>query len=183
MLKGIVIGFLCFILFLFLHAVIFHTRKINLRFIALVKIFCALLPVYVILYLLIPVEAMIIMPADPAVTPGTVIGLSKVFNFFVGLLFYLLLFFGYCQFYFIIDRSISVRVMIEIEKAKDKKLTFDEIKQIYSLDYILSRRLKHMIDTHYITEENGVYKNILKGKNTARLFKFLKDFLRIGEGG
>lgn len=183
MLKGIVIGFLCFIVFLLLHAIIFHTRKIKLRFIALLKIFGALLPVYVVLYLLIPVEAMIIMPADPAVTAGAVIGLSKLFNFFLGLLFYLLLFFGYCQFYFIIDRSISVRVMIEMEKAKDKKLTFEEIKQIYSLDYILSRRLKHMIDSKYIIEQDGAYKNLKKGRNTARLFNFLKNFLQIGEGG
>lgn len=183
MLKGFVIGFFCFTVFLFLHFIIFHKRKIKYRFVTLLRIFCSLLPVYVFLYILIPTEAMIIMPADPRIDPGVVIGLSRVFNFLLGILLYLLLFFGYCQFYFIIDRSISVRIMIELERSKDKRLNLEQIKKIYSPDYMLSRRLKHMVDTKYIIEDGGSYKNIRKGRIVAKVFKFLKEYLQIGEGG
>ena len=183
MLKGAVIGFFCFIIFLFLHIIIFHNCKIKQRFRVLMRIFYSLLPLYILLYTLVPTDTLIIMPADPRLTLGSVIGLSKVFNFLLGILIYLLLFFGYCQFYFIIDRSISVRIMIEVEKSKDKKLTLEEIKRAYSPDYILSRRLKHMIDSKYIIEDAGSYKNIQKGRIVAKVFKFLKEYLQIGEGG
>lgn len=183
MLKGFVIGFFCFIVFLIIHVIVFHTRRIQFRFVALMKIFLNLLPLYILLYVLIPQEAMIIMPADPRVAPGVVIGLSKVFNFMLGVLIYLLLFFGYCQFYFIIDRSISVRVMIEIEKSKDKKLNLEEIKELYDPNYIFTRRFEHMIDSKYIVEDSGYYKNLRKGHVLAKLFGFLKDYLQLGEGG
>ena len=183
MLKGVVIGFFCFIVFLLLHIVIFHNRKIGQRFVTLVAIFCSLLPVYIFLYILIPVEAMLILRADLSEAPGSVIGLSKVFNFLIGILFYLFLFFGYCQFYFIIDRSISVKMMIELEKSGDKKLTLEQIKKVYSPDYILLRRLEHMIDSRYIVEDSGSYRNFPKGRIIARFFQFLKDYLQLGEGG
>ena len=72
MIKGFLIGFFCFIVFLILHIVIFHNWKIKRRFEVLARILCGLLPVYVLLYILIPTEAMIIMPVDPRVTPGGV---------------------------------------------------------------------------------------------------------------
>jgi hypothetical protein len=183
MLKGFVLGFFCFILFLFLHVVIFHTREIRHRFLSLAGIFSSLLPVYILLYILVPTEAMLIMPADPRVTPGVVIGIARAFNFILGILIYLLLFFGYCQFYFIIDRSISVRIMIELEKSEDKKLTLEQIKNVYSPDYLLLRRLGHMIRSKYIIEDSGFYRNLGKGRIVARVFAFLKGYLRIGEGG
>lgn len=147
------------------------------------RIFWSLLPLYILLYILIPADALIIMPVDPEITPGVVIGLSKVFNFLIGILFYLLLFFGYCQFYFIIDRSISVRIMIELEKSKDKKLTLEQIKKVYLPDYIFSIRLKQMIDSKYIIEDSGSYKNLCKGQLLARSFQRLKDYLNLGLGG
>lgn len=183
MLKGCVIGFFCFIVFLFLHFIIFHKRKIKFRFLALVRIFFSLLPLYVLLYILIPYEALLIMPADPRLAPVVVIGLSKTFNFLLGILIYLLLFFGYCQFYFIIDRSISVRVMIEIEKSRDKRLTPEQIKKLYSPDYIFSRRLKHMVDSKYIIEDSDAYKNLGKGRIVAKTFRFLKGYLNLDVGG
>jgi hypothetical protein len=183
MLKGFVLGFLCFLIFLIIHAIIFHNWKIQRRFISLAVIFCSLLPLYVILYIAIPAEPLILIPADPTLTAEIIIETSKVFNFLLGLFIYLLLFFGYCQFYFIIDRSISVKIMIELEKSPNKKLSLEEIKKVYPGDYIFRRRLKHMIDAHYIIEDSGFYKNIRRGRFNAKLFSFLKNYLQIGEGG
>ena len=183
MLKGFVIGFFCFIVFLILHNFIFHNWKIKFRFRALVWIFYSLLPLYMLLYTLIPGDAMLLMPINYMITPVVVIGISKIFNFSLGILIYLLFFFGYCQFYFIVDRSISVRIMIGLEKSKDKKLTLEQIKKAYKPDYIFLRRLEHMIDNKYITEESGFYKNLSKGKILARVFQFSKNYLNLGSGG
>jgi hypothetical protein len=134
-------------------------------------------------YILIPADALVMIPADPGMVPGTVIGLSKIFNFLIGLAAYLSLFFGYCQFYFIVDRSVSIRMMIELEDDPDKKMTKEEIKKVYDFDDFISRRLKHMLDSRYIVEESGYYHNTGKGRFHAGLFKFLKEYLQLGRGG
>lgn len=183
MIKGFVIGVICFIIFLIAHVVIFHTRRIKYRFLSIIKTFLSIIPLYIVLYILIPTRILTIMPHDERLLAGWAIATGKVFNFSLGLLIYLLLFFGYCQFYFIIDRSISIKIMIELEKRKDKKLTFDEIKKLYDLDYIFSRRLKHMIDGRYINKEGGTFKNTPLGAALARISRLLKVYLRLGEGG
>ncbi|MDP2923144.1 MAG: hypothetical protein Q8O30_05420 [Candidatus Omnitrophota bacterium] len=183
MLKGVVIGFFCFISFLILHVIIFHNREIKCRFLTLVMIFYALVPFYILLYIIIPADALVLISADPRVMPGTVIGLSQVFNFFIGLAIYHLLFFGYCQFYFLLDRSVSVRTMIELMQHPQKKMTKEEIKKAYDFDDFISRRLKHMLDSKYITQESSYYTNTAKGRLLAKVFRFLKEYLRLGIGG
>ena len=170
MFKGILIALFCFILFLLIHALIFHNLKIKKRFHTIAMTFYSLFPVYALIFFLIPV-----FPT------GSVS--STIISFLNGIVIYVFLFFGYCQFYFIIDRSISVRVMIELENSPEKQLTVEQIKEAYSLDYLLLRRLGHMVGTNYITENAGYYKNTRKGRYEARLFKFLKEFLQLGPGG
>ena len=170
MLKGILVALFCFILFLLIHALIFHNWRIKKHFEAIMIIFYSLIPVYALIYFLTPY---FFAHSTPAVIVG----------FVNGFIIYLFLFFGYCQFYFIIDRSISVRVMIEMENSPQKKLTAEEIKEVYSLDGLLTRRLGHMVGTNYIVENSGYYTNTRKGRFEARLFKFLKDFLQLGPGG
>jgi hypothetical protein len=60
---------------------------------------------------------------------------------------------------------------------------FDEIKKVYSFDRVLSRRLEHMVHSGYLSREADHYMNTRKGRFVAYLFRFLKDFLRIGPGG
>jgi len=170
MLKGILIALFCFILFLLIHVVIFHNRPIKKRFHTMVMIFYSLFPIYILIYFL---------------TPGflTQSISSIIVGFLNGIVIYVLLFLGYFGFYFIIDRSISVRIMIELENSPEKQLTFEQIKEVYSMDDMLSRRLKHMVGSNYIIENSGYYKNTRKGRYEARLFRFLKEYLKLGRGG
>ena len=185
MLKTIIIGLFCFVLFLALHIVIFRTMEIKRRFKTLVIIFFSLFPIYALLYFLIPSDTLIIVPVipSPVVSLKLVNLLYSALNFMIGLMLYVFLFLGYCQFYFIVDRSISVRVMIEIEDSPVKKLTFEEIERIYNFNTILSRRIEHMKYGKYIVDDKGYYINTKKGKFEAKVFRFLKEFLRLGPGG
>lgn len=186
MLKAYLIGFFCFTFFLILHVIIFRTFELKERFKTLVNIFFSLFPIYILLYILIPYDIVSVVPSEP-VKPHLPLWLIEVLsaavNFSSGLMFYIFLFLGYCQFYFIVDRSISVRIMIELENSPEKKLSFDEIKRIYDFNEILSRRLGHMIGSKYIVEDSGYYINTPKGRFEAKVFKFLKDFLNLGKGG
>lgn len=168
--KAIVTGLGCFLLFLVLHAAVFRIFNPEERFRTLTLIFYSLLPLYVAVYFLVP-------PARWFAT------LHEFLDFLAGFFLYIFLFLGYCQFYFIVDRSISVRVMMEIENSGGEGRGFEELKRLYSFDYILSRRLDHMVYGGYLEKEGERYLNTAKGHVIASLFAFLKDFLRLGPGG
>jgi hypothetical protein len=168
--KAVVAGLGCFLLFLVLHVLVFRFIKLKERFRTLTVIFYALLPVYVAVYFLLP-------------GPRWFATLHEFLDFLAGLFLYIFLFLGYCQFYFIVDRSISVRVMMEINNTGGEGRAFEELKRLYSFDYILSRRLDHMVYGGYLDKEGERYVNTKKGRIVASVFAFLKDFLRLGPGG
>ena len=170
MLKGILIAFFCFILLMNIHFIIFRKWKIEKRFRAMGIIFASLLPVYTLIFLLTP---------DFFTTSAS----FTIVNFLNGMLLYLLLFFGYGHFYFLVDRSISARIMVELESSKEKQLTREQIEEVYSPDYLLSHRLGQMVDGKYVTLIAGYYKNTRKGRCQGRILKLLKEYWQLGRGG
>lgn len=186
MIKACVLGFSVFVLFLAVHVIVFRSVSLKERFRAMTWIFYALIPLYALLYLLFPADYALVAASGPeAMFMGaeTAYTVTLAMYFLAGLMLYVFLFLGYCQFYFIVDRSISVRVMMELESSPDGKLGFDEIMKVYSFRGILERRLEHMLDGGYIVFEGGRYRNTVKGRAEARLFAFLKGLLRLGPGG
>lgn len=170
MLKGILIALFCFILFLLIHVVLFHNRPIKKHFYTLVIIFSSLIPVYVLIYFLTP---------DFLTDSAS----STVVSFLNGIAIYIFLFFGYGHFYFLVARSLSVRMMIELENSPEKQLTFEQMKEVYNPDDLVWKRLEQMVNANYITKNSGYYKNTRKGRYEARICKFLKEFLQLGPGG
>ena len=170
MLEGILIALFCFILFLLIHVVIFHNRQVKKRFNTLVMIFLSLFPIYVLIYSL----------TSDFLTNFTS---SALVSFLNGILIYILLFFGYGHFYFLVDRSISVRTMVELENSRERKLTYEQLKEVYSPDNLLLRRVGEMLNGKYIIENSGCYKTTRKGRYQARLCKLLKEYLQLGPGG
>ena len=164
MLTGIFVALSSAAIFLVLHVVIFHYLRPKRHFRSIVLTFLGCIPVYTVLFMVF---------AD-----------SFAAHYFLnGLVLFLFLFLGYCQFYFIVDRSVSVRIMIEIENSKEKRLTENQIQDVYSLEGMMARRLQHMDDGGYIRIESGAYLNTRKGQLEAQLFDWLKSLLRIGPGG
>lgn len=186
MIKAVLIGFCCFILFLTFHVIVFRTIELKERFRALTIIFFSIIPLYAVAYLLVPADYLVIVPMEPVApvfSQRSIHFMHGAINFLSGLMLYVFLFLGYCQFYFIVDRSISVRVMIEMERAADKRLSFDDIMLVYSFHGILARRLEHMVEGEYLVREGDYYLNTPKGRLEARVFRFLKEFLKLGPGG
>ncbi|OGS22562.1 MAG: hypothetical protein A2252_03015 [Elusimicrobia bacterium RIFOXYA2_FULL_39_19] len=183
MLKGLFVGLFCFVLFLILHVVIFHFKKteIKKRFRMIRNIFFALIPLYIILYAYIPRESLLLIPADPNSTSQFIINLSKVLNFTIGFMLYVFLFMCYGQFYFILDRSLSVRMMVEL--SKQNKVTYDELKKVYSPDEVYARRFKHLVESGCSIETNGYYTNTPKGNALSWIFTISKKILQVWPGG
>ncbi|SVD39622.1 uncharacterized protein METZ01_LOCUS392476 [marine metagenome] len=164
MIEGILLAFGCYVAFLFAHVGVFHFFRPKRHYRSIQLTFLGFLSTYVIMYILLSSS-------------------FEVLGFLNGILIFFLLYFGYCQFYFIVDRSISVRINIEIENSPNKKLSLEQLKEIYSWDYIFLRRLGHMLDSGYLAKESDGFFNTFKGRTQAQAFKYLKGFLNIGPGG
>ena len=165
------------------HILVFHLFKIKKRFRAIKTIFYIFSIVYVLSYLHLPPDLLVLLPADPLRTSGLVLFVSNTLNFITGYMLYLFLFFGYCQFYFFIARTITGRMMIELEMSPEKKLSYEEMKRIYPPNDVFKRRLQDMLDSECILLENGRYRNTKKGHYIAVISGFLKNFLRLDPGG
>lgn len=175
MLKGLVLAFAGFTVFLLLHVLLFRLRVPARRFMVMVRLVFALGVLLAILHCL--------TPPDLGFLPPVYTSAGWAIDLLNGLLVYGFLFIGYCMFYFLVDRGFSGRMMIEIESSPQRRLRPAEIAARYSLAMVLRRRLNEMLEIGRITEENGRYQNTAKGRAAAAMFAYVKRFLQLGEGG
>ena len=104
---------------------------------------------------------------------------SGVVNLLNGLLLNFLLLIGYTYFFFLIERGLSLRVMIEIGRSPSGKLTVPEIQQVYTYDYILDKRLGQMFKMGYAFEVGGVIRNTEKGRKLVATNRLVHKILRL----
>lgn len=170
MAKGIVIGLFCFLLFLS-HTFIFHEFNIKRRLFTMVSIFFCVMLIYVALFFMISENQ-----------------IEKFSKFFIplALLAFLngaFLHFFFCYFYLhliqVIDRSPSTRIMVEIENSPQKRLTLEEIKQLYSIDKKISQELEDMVILRRLNKESDFYINTDKGRTHLKIFKYIRDYLKL----
>lgn len=127
--------------------------------------------------------AYLVTPQDLGFIPQNLKASGWAIGILNGLLLHTFLFMAYSMFYFLVDRGFSGRIMIEIERSPSQSLTRDEIPKLYSLEMVLTRRLGEMLDIGRIVKVQERYYNTVAGSRAARVFLFVKEFLRIGPGG
>jgi hypothetical protein len=101
---------------------------------------------------------------------------------FAALVLIWLIHIGYLTVYAVFDRSISLRVLIEIYSGP-RNMTFGEIETRYDPDAAFQRRLEILVESGFLKLENGRYKLLKKGRRTGTLIGILKEIYRTGEGG
>jgi len=114
---------------------------------------------------------------------GEIIPEGNIFYLSYGILFFLMAFFIYLTFYYVVDRSVSTRLMIEIDNSQEKKLGFEEIMKVYNLDTKYINELQGMIDGGFVEKKGQYYSNTLKGTLVAKCTAFYKHLFRLGKGG
>ena len=172
MFFALLLGCISFFVFLTLHVIIFHNRPPERRFRTLIYISAGSLLLYGILFYF-----------------GVKIGVNDAVNAFApawiinilnGLFIYLFIYFFYFHLIIVFDRSVSPRMMVELDKSPDKRLTVDGIKSAYSLEEKLRRELDDMDYMLRMAKDGDAYTNTKKGITHARLMDFLREYLHIG---
>lgn len=176
MIEAILLSGVAFLLFFVVHATWLHWRKPLNRWRVVTRFFWLFLVMYTLAFWLLP------LPNWLGIL-NTQHTWALLFAWANGAALYILVFLGYAQFYFLIDRSVSARIMIEIEESPKKRLRVEEIHQRYDPKSMQTRRLHDMLYGGYVIKEGEYYKNTKKGELHARVFRFCKTYLRLYPGG
>ena len=89
---------------------------------------------------------------------------------------------GYLTVYAVFDRSISLRILIEIDQAGEP-LKFEQIKNLYDVEAAFERRLQILEENGFLQAESEDFVLTKKGQKTGRLITALKSSYRFGAGG
>ncbi|MEK7642974.1 MAG: hypothetical protein AAB372_00795 [Patescibacteria group bacterium] len=168
MIDGIIGGWIAFCGFLIGHALWFHYGRPTRRWVA-VEVWCAL---FFIMYTVWFWR----MRAHE-------INIEEFLFYLNGVAHYIFLFFSYAQFYFLVDRGVSARILVDVLESGSDILSRDEIRHRYVPDVLQDRRLTDMVYGGYLVHESEGYRMTAKGRLNARVFRWAKRFLRLYPGG
>ncbi|MFC1595092.1 hypothetical protein ACFL3E_01540 [Patescibacteria group bacterium] len=176
MIEGIIISSISFVLFLIIHFLWFYYRPPIYRWRLVSRLALFFLLLYSLLFWLLPFSNWFnVLNLDSIY--------SRIFAYLNGVVIYVFLFFSYAQFYFLIDRGVSARILVEIGRSVNKKLSHEELKVLYNPEKLQMRRVQDMLYGKYIVFENGYYRMTFKGKLNAAVFDFCKRYLHLNPGG
>ena len=105
------------------------------------------------------------------------------FEYIYGIVFFGMFFFLYLSVYYVIDRSVSSRIMIEIDNAPEKRLRFNDLLGVYNVTTKYENELKGMREGGFIAQDGAYYRNTPKGMFVGRLAGWYKRVCRLGKGG
>jgi len=106
-----------------------------------------------------------------------------ILNYLYGIIIFACLFFVYLTFYYVVDRSVSSRLMIEIDRSRDKRMSFEDIKKVYDLETKYDNELNGMVEGGFMRKDGDYYYNTVKGRFVARCTDLYKRAFRLGKGG
>ncbi len=185
-LKGILLAICCSFVSLLIHLLISFFRKTRSETEPLI---CELMrqtrllaAIWISTFLLY--AALFFLPLEKInILINRLSGIMNVVGFAYGIIVYLFLSFVYLTIYYLTDRSVSATILEIIDSAAQKKLTADEIKNIYDVEKKYQTELKGMLEGRFIIEESDYYRNSLKGRMYASVVRTMKRILRLGPGG
>jgi hypothetical protein len=146
----------------------------------LTVVFLASTPIYVLAFLT--------TPADLGFLPCWMCQEPEALELAFGLFVYASGFFGgVLQLYNLADRSVSLRILIDIAESPAGELSALEIADSYSqgrgLGWMYRKRLDDLVEHRFIQVTGGSACLRLRGQRAAALFRYLRTWLRLGAFG
>jgi len=157
MAQGIMASVIVTMLWISLHLLLIHVKPVKNRFMAMICGYLVSLPFIVPAYFLLPVEIVLRLEVSP--TPGGM-GLFHAF------LLHLLLFFLYAECFYHIERSVTLRVLVELNAAPARS---EEIQYRYPLDEMIEKRLEILQGEGFIERRKENWYNTGKGNLFAKV--------------
>jgi hypothetical protein len=120
-------------------------------------------------------------PADLGFLPVGLSGTPPRVGVAAAVLLHLLFFFNWCQFFFYVDRSITLRLLVEFVKSPDGVRTLDEIRGVYDLERMIRARMSVLHRNGWLVKgPDGRDRLTWKAKFVARGTLLLRKVFGIG---
>lgn len=167
MLISLSLGALTGVLFFFLHFLLLHWNLTQKRVASLFFLFLSCLIFYCFVF------AVSSLWRDQAPGPALrwIAFLNGGFVYLAVVGIYLGIFF------YAIRRSVSIRVLIELKKAGPAGLSREDLDRVYSMEEMVSGRLKTMVQAGWLREEEGVFTATKNGRRLSSLLSFINRTL------
>lgn len=146
MVQGIVVAILVSVAWIVLQNVLMHWRPAENRFLAMVLGYLVSLPLVYVVYRWLPQLSDGIAAAMRAEAPSM--------GLFHAYLVHLLLFLFYGECFYHVERSVTLRLLVEVLKHSDQGVPLDAIRQHYPVEEMIQRRLEVMRDRGLV-EQRG----------------------------
>lgn len=163
-----------FFLFLAAHVLVFYYKRPLEPWKAVSRLAKLFFLAYTILFFVVPFPNWFSLAGDSTA--------ARIAAYINGAVIYLFLFFSYAQAYFLFDRGISARILVELLDAEGG-MSREELRKRYNPDTLQERRLIDMVYGGHIQEQNGNYTLLAKGRLLAKVFRWGKKILHFYPGG
>src|SRR3989338_337181 len=176
MIEGVVLAVMSFVFFLIVMGALFHFKPPKERWKTVSRLAFFFLMMYTFLLWLFPFRNWLYLlnPASPY---------AMFFAYINGALIYIFLFLSFGQFYFLVDRGVSARILIELFQANGQHMDEREIAKNYTLHDMQSRRIDDMVYGKYVIRDGSSVGLTPKGMIMAKIFLSSKKLLRLYPGG
>lgn len=158
MVKGISLSLLLAAAWVAAQVVLVRVRPPASHFRAATFLFAPTLPLLVAAYLATPPDLRILPPAL-ARTPG-LLGLAN------ALLFHLLIYCTWMEFYYYVERPLTLRILVEVDRAGAADV--ERLRAAYRPDEMIRRRLESMRENGHVRLDGGRYVLTPRGRRLAR---------------
>jgi hypothetical protein len=155
-LKGLILAVALVGTWALVQGIVFHLRAPAKAFASMVAWFSPFVPAYALAYLL--------TPADLGVLPERFAAIAAPVGFVNGLGVLVLLFLTGVLFYYHADRSITVRLLIELSRAPRQRLRLDEMQAVCGVEVLMHDRLHTMALNGFLEERDSRYHLAPKGR-------------------
>jgi hypothetical protein len=160
MLTGILAAFLGFLLCVAGHLLAMHRSPAQGRLGAMTRAFALGFPV-----------TLLLVPVVRAFGGGWDGSEHPALAWLVAILLHVLLFFLFVECFYHIERSVTLRLLVELLEHPEGAATAVEIMRDYSVDDMIRRRLEDLVRNRWVEERSGRFRLTAKGERLARVMR------------
>ncbi len=97
-----------------------------------------------------------------------------------GLLVHILFYCTSMQFFYYVDRPLTLRILVELDRSPSGRLLASDFRHLYNLDDMLRYRLESMRVNCYVSQDSsGEYRLTPKGRRFAFLIQTLRQIFGV----
>ena len=162
--TAIIASFFTFVLWIAAHLVAMHINPAKGRMSAMMKAWLISLPVLLVVLAILNHSDRLVAALNGQE--------SALISWFYAFLLHLLLFFLFVECFYHIERSVTLRLLVEIQAAPGTGPSIAVIMKDYSVDDMIRRRLDDMERSGFVRKTGNGWILSPKGETLAKIMSF-----------